>query len=116
MNGQQPFVIIRINGWVLSEKAVKEIGVGNLQVRQVSMCIPVCLGNGFSLFSRPFVCFAHLFVCCVIHLLYCEDRSGWIHMLKVMDEIGALSCCSFLIAFDSIHQFAEFGSLGVFAF
>lgn len=31
MNAKQPFVVLRTTGWVLSERALKEIGVANLQ-------------------------------------------------------------------------------------
>lgn len=32
MNARQPFVVVRTTGWVLSERAIKEIGLANLQV------------------------------------------------------------------------------------
>jgi hypothetical protein len=32
MTAKQPFVVIRTTGWVLSDRAIREIGVANLQV------------------------------------------------------------------------------------
>lgn len=32
MNAKQPFVVLRTTGWVLSERALKEIGIEKLQV------------------------------------------------------------------------------------
>lgn len=31
MNAKQPFVVLRTTGWVLSDKALREVGIANLQ-------------------------------------------------------------------------------------
>ena len=35
----QPFVVIRTTGWVMSDKAIREIGLENLQVRRRSLAV-----------------------------------------------------------------------------
>jgi len=34
---RQPFVIIRTTGWVMSDRAIREVGIGNLQVGEGRM-------------------------------------------------------------------------------
>jgi hypothetical protein len=43
MTAKQPFVVIRTTGWVLSDRAIREIGGANLQVRTMIIIIIIII-------------------------------------------------------------------------
>lgn len=44
MNGSHAFVVIMSTGWVMAEKATKEVGIAGLQVGNHYTILPMCTG------------------------------------------------------------------------
>ena len=119
MNGKNPFVVVRTTGWVLSERALKQVGLANLQGEYGPFveddCIKVCTKPRFSRvsvsrsadLSAVWPCFHHRYSSFTsqtrvphLHALICVQITPQItnlrtktSLLYTLDRCQSAPCC-----------------------